>query len=267
MWRWIVRKGKSFSLQFISFHPPKTLLENEAIIIGLWRWAWSWFSGLIDQHFLLILLGSDIFNQHFLHIWLMFFSSLLPQNTARRLPSNSKNVRNFFQFSYMKLTISIAINVPKACLIMNELTSVGVKEKPSLYWPIWMTIYNKLCKAIYLIASRSTRFYGQFINPQWIYSKIITNREKRFNFFSVFNFSFTSKLILCSFLMHIPLVTNFMHFSSTGLSAGTNNEWWKKFIFLSMEWAAIWILTLITCKIATIYQEIFAHIERFGILS
>lgn len=79
--------------------------------------------------------------------------------------------RNFFHI-LVKLTISIAINVPKACLIMNELTSVArwskqergrERERSFLYWPIWMTIYNKLCKAIYLIASRAFRFYGQFI--------------------------------------------------------------------------------------------------------
>ena len=56
-----------------------------------------------------------------------------------------------------------------------------------------MTFYNKLCKAIHLIASRGSCFYGQFIKPQKIYCKTI---ELSFFFFM---------LSEVNFMLHIPL--------------------------------------------------------------
>lgn len=114
-----------------------------------------WLIWQPQWHFLLISLClSDIFNQHFLHIWLVFSWLSLELRDVAPTPKWDLQTK-FFVFSltshwnflsYAKLTISIAINVPKACLIMNELTSNGTKkEKKFLYWPIWMTIYNKLC--------------------------------------------------------------------------------------------------------------------------
>jgi hypothetical protein len=68
------------------------------------------------------------FNQHFMHIWLM--SSRKQHTKPKRAHASYVFPRNFLHI-LAKLTISIAINVPKACLIMNELTSNGdwMREK------------------------------------------------------------------------------------------------------------------------------------------
>lgn len=119
---------------------------------------------LIHMLFLLIsLVRGDIFNQHFLHNWLVFSW----ESRVKPRPKEDSRIAIGIS-SYAKSTISIAINVPKACLIMNELTSARSeweRATDSLLTNL-NDIYNKLCRAIYLIASRASLFYGQFIKPK-----------------------------------------------------------------------------------------------------
>lgn len=111
----------------------------QAIIIGFWRWAAGRFSGWrLDETkkksarapvwliSLALECPATFLIEHFLHIWLVLLAEIAARSHNAKKRFDAGNVEEclallFFPLRW-KLSISIAINVPKACLIMNELT-------------------------------------------------------------------------------------------------------------------------------------------------
>ena len=136
----IIEKGKIA----IVFVVPSGLAEtlNEAIIIDFWWISRKLIFRLQDESFSFLDDWSNRRSTHFLKSFTFLINISCISDSCSSATSQKQHTmpkrahvfyifpRNFFHI-LAKLTISIAINVPKACLIMNELTSDGdwMREK------------------------------------------------------------------------------------------------------------------------------------------